>query len=95
MKCSKCGKENSEYVDFCVHCGEPTPKYISDLVYKAQNKEQQALSEIYSSTYSTVYRVIKTLIKEEDTVYDILQDTYVKAFTSIEQLQNPEKLLPW
>ena len=94
MKCSRCGKENSDYVDFCVHCGEPTSKYICDLVHRAQSKEQQALSEIYSSTYSTVYRVIKTLIKE-DTVYDILQDTYVKAFTSIEQLQNPEKLLPW
>ena len=94
MKCSRCGKENSDYVDFCVHCGEPTSKYICDLVHRAQSKEQQALSEIYSSTYSTVYRVINTLIKE-DTVYDILQDTYVKAFTSIEQLQNPEKLLPW
>ena len=94
MKCSRCGKENSDYVDFCVHCGEPTSKYICDLVHRAQSKEQQALSEIYSSTYSTVYRVIKTLIKE-DTVYDILQDTYVKAFTSIEQLQNPEKLLSW
>ena len=35
------------------------------------------------------------MIKDEDTVYDILQDTYVKAFTRLDQLQNPDKLIPW
>ena len=42
-----------------------------------------------------MYKAIRVLIKDEDTVYDILQDTYVKAFTRLDQLQDAEKLIPW
>lgn len=35
------------------------------------------------------------MVKDDDTVNDILQDTYIKAFARLDQLQNPERLIPW
>ena len=68
---------------------------MSYLVQKARENDQEALAEIYKISSPAVYKTIWVLIKDEDTVYDILQDTYVKAFTRLDQLQNPDKLIPW
>lgn len=68
---------------------------MSYLVQKARENDQEALTEIYKISSPAVYKTIWVLIKDEDTVYDILQDTYVKAFTRLDQLQNPDKLIPW
>lgn len=95
MKCSKCGYELSDNANFCRNCGRPTKKKMDNLVEQAKENNQEALTEIYEMSSPAVYRTIKVLIKEEDTVYDILQDTYIKAFTRLDQLQDSEKLIPW
>ena len=58
------------------------------LVQRARANDQQALAEIYEISSPAVYKAIRVLIKDEDTVYDILQDTYVKAFTRLDQLHD-------
>lgn len=95
MRCDKCGKENPGNVNFCKYCGNPLHKNLAELIERAKQNDQGALEEIYRYSSSGVYRVIKVLVKDEDTVNDLLQDTYVKAFTRLEQLQDPERLLPW
>lgn len=42
-----------------------------------------------------VFYTIKSMIKDEDTVLDILQDTYVKAFTYLDRFQGDSKFSPW
>lgn len=95
MKCSKCGQELSDNANFCRRCGSPTMRNKSYLVQRARENDQEALAEIYRISSPAVYRAIRVLIKDEDTVYDILQDTYIKGFTRLDQLQNPERLVPW
>ena len=95
MKCSKCGRENTENARFCRYCGNPVFQDKGSLLERAKRQDQDALAEIYSQSSAAVYRVIKVLVKEEDTVYDLLQDTYVKAFTRLDQLQDADKLVPW
>ena len=95
MFCAKCGKEIPEASGFCRYCGNPVTKEES-LLDRAKRQDQAALAEIYEQTSGAVYRVLKVLIKnDEDTVQDLLQDTYVKAFTRLDQLQDESKLLPW
>lgn len=95
MRCVKCGQELPDDANFCKRCGSPTIRNMSYLVQKARENDQEALAEIYKISSPAVYKTIWVLIKDEDTVYDILQDTYVKAFTRLDQLQNPDKLIPW
>ena len=95
MRCVKCGQELPDDANFCRRCGSPTIRNMSYLVQKARENDQEALAEIYKISSPAVYKTIRVLIKDEDTVYDILQDTYVKAFTRLNQLQNPDKLIPW
>ena len=95
MFCEKCGKELPADARFCEHCGNPVTREES-LLDRAKKQDQAALAEIYEQTSGAVYRVLKVLIKnDEDTVQDLLQDTYVKAFTRLDQLQDESKLLPW
>ena len=95
MRCVKCGQDLPDDANFCRRCGSPTIRNMSYLVQKARENDQEALAEIYKISSPAVYKTIWVLIKDEDTVYDILQDTYVKAFTRLDQLQNPDKLIPW
>ena len=95
MRCVKCGQELPDDANFCRRCGSPTIRNMSYLVQKARENDQEALAEIYKISSPAVYKTIWVLIKDKDTVYDILQDTYVKAFTRLDQLQNPDKLIPW
>ena len=50
---------------------------------------------LYEKTYNGVFYTIKSMIRDEDTVLDLLQDTYVKAFTHLDRFQGDTKFSPW
>ena len=62
---------------------------------RAVNKDKEALETIYEATCLEVYRTARAMVRDEDLALDIQQDTYVHAFTHLDQLRDPEKLLPW
>ena len=95
MICTKCGKENQEGTNFCRYCGNPMQKDMYALIERAKKNDQSAISEIYWCSSTELYRVVKVLVRDDDTVNDILQDTYIKAFARLDQLQDPERLIPW
>lgn len=95
MICNKCGKENQEGANFCRYCGNSLQKDLAALIEKAKRNDQEAISELYWYSSSELLRVVKVMVKDNDTVNDILQDTYIKAFARLDQLQNPERLIPW
>lgn len=105
MFCVKCGSKIEDDVRFCPHCGqevEPDPIRNLDpdiemvwLVEDARGGDQEAVAELYQKTYSQVYYTVKSMIKDEDTVLDIIQDTYIKAFTHLNQFEGGEKFGAW
>lgn len=94
MKCYKCQAELSADAKFCAKCGAPQ-EFTQEQIDKAIQNDQIVITELYNRTYNNVYHTIKAMIKEEDTVIDIAQDTYLKAFASLEQLQDPTKFRAW
>ena len=68
---------------------------LADLVALARKGNQDALAALYEKTYNGVFYTIKSMIKDEDTILDLLQDTYVKAFTRLDRLQGDTKFSPW
>ncbi len=66
-----------------------------DNVIKAMNGDQEAISELYYATYPKLRAVAVSILKNEDDAEDIVQDSYIKAFSSLHQLDNAQKFEPW
>lgn len=94
MKCFKCGAKLEADSKLCPRCGEPQG-FSLDLIENAKKGNQDAITELYNRTYNNVYFTVKALIKSEDTILDIVQDSYVKGFKNLSQLQAPDKFRAW
>ena len=97
MYCRFCGKQIADDNAFCQYCGKPTAQEdgLAKLVAEARTGSQDAISALYEKTYSKVYYTVKSMIKDEDAVFDIVQDTYIKAFAHLDGFQGDTKFLPW
>ena len=51
--------------------------------------------KLYQDNYAVVLFAIRSVVKDQDESMDLLQDTFVKAFNSLEQLKDPDKFTPW
>lgn len=97
MYCGFCGKPIEGNVDFCPHCGRAVNEAgrLSELVEQARGGDQSAVSALYEATYSQVYYTVKSMVKDEDAVFDIVQDSYLKAFSNLNRFEGGAKFLPW
>lgn len=77
------------------HSGRPDAENMEELVGRARRGDTDAVSALYERTYSKVYYTVKSMIKNEDDVLDVLQDAYLKAFTHLNSFEGGEKFLPW
>lgn len=77
------------------HSGRPDAENMEELVGRARRGDTDAVSALYERTYSKVYYTVKSMIKNEDDVLDVLQDAYLKAFTHLTSFEGGEKFLPW
>lgn len=70
-------------------------KFTGKMIRKAAAGDQDAITELYELTYSSVYKTVKSMIADEDTVLDIVQDSFIKGFQSLDQLDSPENFRAW
>lgn len=100
MYCSHCGKQVADNAQVCPFCGSPVsaPSQAegwSRCIALAKQGDQDAMASLYEKTYSQVFYTIKSMIKDEDAVFDILQDTYIKAFTHLGTFDGDSKFPSW
>ena len=98
MNRDRCGRtipEGNNACPFCASGGEQAGDGLAGLVALARDGDQNALAALYEKTYNGVFYTIKSMIRDEDTVLDLLQDTYVKAFTHLDRFQGDTKFSPW
>ena len=94
MKCYRCKKVVDDSLSKCPGCGALL-SFTEELIQRAIDKDQTAIEQLYNMTSDNVYYSIKTMIKNEDVVMDIMQDTYLKAFASLSQLKEPAAFRGW
>lgn len=68
---------------------------IREAVGLAKEGKEEGFQYLYQETYQKSYYVALKYMKQEDAALDVLQDAYVKAFKSMEQLQDAEKFPAW
>lgn len=74
---------------------EQTPRISPELVLEARAGSRSAMEALYRATSQEIYRTVHAMVRKEDLALDIQQDTYVTAFTRLDQLRDPERFLPW
>lgn len=94
MKCFACKREIPGEAVFCPFCREPQG-FDQSLIDFARAGDQDAISELYRRTYENVYYTVRALIRDEDTVLDLVQDSFVKAFENLDKLHDPNKFRAW
>ena len=66
-----------------------------DLIRKVQAGDDDAFSEFYHLSSPIVFRTIRAMVRDEALAQDIQQNTYLRAYRGIKQLENPAAVLPW
>lgn len=67
----------------------------TEAVQKAMKGDQEAYTYLYEQTYTKCFYLARKFLNSEHTAQDIVQDAYVKAFKSLDTLEDPEKFPSW
>ena len=67
----------------------------AELVRSAKSGDREAMAAIYEATYPELWRTVRAMVKNGEDVNDILQDSYLKAFSKLELLEDEAALRPW
>lgn len=68
---------------------------LAQLVQKARQGDKKAQEGLYLATNSAAYFVAMKITKDEEESLDIVSDSYIKAFASLDNLENDEKFPAW
>lgn len=60
---------------------------IKEAVLAAQKGDEEAFNRLYKETYERNYYIVVKMLKQEQDVMDVLQDTYVKVFQNLSSFQ--------
>lgn len=72
-------------------------KKIEQTIKKAKAGESKAFEELYKETYDRNYYIIFKMLKNEQDTLDVLQETYIKIFTKLDQFtyKGPDSFFAW
>lgn len=60
-----------------------TSRELDICIQKYCSGDKEIFDEIYYDTYKSVYLSIRTIIKDANTIEDLMQDTYMKALDNL------------
>lgn len=61
---------------------------MEKVIQRARNNDEKAIRELYDLTVRKAYFIAKKYIKDDDRVQDVLQESYIKAFQSLDLLKD-------
>ena len=67
----------------------------ANLVERAKNGDSKAWNELYLATHQIAFGVAMQLVKNKDTAEDIMQDSYITAYTKLDTLKEQDKFQHW
>ena len=68
---------------------------LSGLVRRAQAGDRAAMEALYLETYPALWRTVRAISNSDADALDLLQESYLLAFTHLGELRKPERFLPW
>ena len=66
-----------------------------ELLERARTGDREALTALYECSHQAVYRTVHAMLRDENLVLDVQQETYLHAFSHLDQLRDAGSFLPW
>jgi len=67
----------------------------SDLIQRCREADPQAQREVYEQTVQRIYRLLLKLTRNQEDAYDLAQETYLRAFTQMDEFQGRSSFATW
>lgn len=67
----------------------------SELVARCRQGDREAQRELYNQTSERIYRLLLRMTGNQDTTFDLAQDTYLRAFARIDQFDGRSAFGTW
>ena len=68
---------------------------ITRLAFAAKNGNERSFEELYTAFYQKVYALARTTMKNDADAEDVLQQTFISAWTNIGKLDDPAAFNTW
>lgn len=70
---------------------------IKQTIKKAKSGDKKAFEKLYKETYDRNYYIILKMLNHEQDTLDVLQETYIKIFTKLDQYEykGPDSFFSW
>ncbi|MBI1930367.1 sigma-70 family RNA polymerase sigma factor [Candidatus Poribacteria bacterium] len=65
------------------------------LVHRAQEGDTQAFGQLVEKYQAAIHGLAFQLVQNVEDAYDLAQDAFIKAYTHLDQLNEPSKFLSW
>lgn len=68
---------------------------FTEAVRLAKAGEERGFTSLYQETFKSKYYLALQYMKDEDAAQDVLQEAFMKAFSKLDTLENPEAFSGW
>src|SRR5215213_1212145 len=73
----------------------PAESIDTELVRRALARDEAAIRTIMQANNRRLYRLARGILRNDAEAEDVVQDTYVRAFTHLEQFRGDSSLSTW
>src|SRR3978361_178805 len=67
----------------------------AELVRRARGRDEAAIRTIMQSNNRRLYRLARGILRNDSEAEDVVQETYVRAFTHLESFRGDSSLATW
>jgi len=67
----------------------------ADLISRARDRDEAAIRSIMQSNNRRLYRLARGILRNDSEAEDVVQETYVRAFTHLDQFRGDSSLSTW
>src|ERR1700686_1299302 len=67
----------------------------AELVRRARGRDEAAIRAIMQSNNRRLYRLARGILRNDSEAEDVVQETYVRAFTNLESFRGDSSLATW
>ncbi|MBQ6885251.1 MAG: sigma-70 family RNA polymerase sigma factor [Clostridia bacterium] len=66
-----------------------------ELIQKAIGGDKKAFETLYMQSYRYVFFTVRQFVPDDETTYDVIQETFIKVYKNINRLRSPKAYYGW